>query len=123
MSHYRGYFMKDERIVAPAIIDAADDAQAMLKAGQLLSTSQFPCIEVWQETRVVGALSAAAPSDHNVAKVDPHSSKGDVPNIAVFDVVSSAEVGAIHAEALTLQRPLPDLALRIVARGEKKDGE
>jgi hypothetical protein len=26
-------------------------------------------------------------------------------------------------EALKLQRPLPDGALRIVARGEKKDGE
>jgi len=27
------------------------------------------------------------------------------------------------AEALTLQRPLPDGALRIVTRGEKKDGD
>ena len=58
MSHYRGYFMKDERIVAPAIIDAA---QAMLKAGELLSTSQFLRIEVWRETRLVGALSGPAP--------------------------------------------------------------
>jgi hypothetical protein len=61
MSHYRGYFMKDQRIVAPAIIDAADDAQAMLKAGELLSTSQFLRIEVWRETRLVGALSGPAP--------------------------------------------------------------
>ena len=61
MSHYRGYFVKDDHIVAPAVIDAADDAQAMLKASELLSTSQFPCIEVWQEKRVVGALSDPAP--------------------------------------------------------------
>ena len=61
MSYYRGYFVKDDHIVAPTIIDAADDAQAMLKAGQMLSTSRFPRIEVWRDTRVVGALSAPSP--------------------------------------------------------------
>jgi hypothetical protein len=70
MSHYRGYFLKDDRIVAPAIIDAANDAQAMLKAGELLSTSQFSRIEVWQETRVVGALSAPSPADESAANLD-----------------------------------------------------
>ena len=85
MAHYRGYFVKDERIVAPAIIEAADDAQAMLKAGELLSTGQFPCIEVWQETRVVGALSAPAPSNEYVAKPDRDDSPEDsVSNIVEF---------------------------------------
>jgi len=77
MSHYRGYFMKDERIVAPAIIEAADDAQAMLKAGELLSTGQFLCIEVWQETRVVGAWSAPTSSNEYVAKPDKDDSPED----------------------------------------------
>ena len=77
MSHYRGYFMKGDRIVAPANIDATDDAQAMLKASELLSTSQFVRIEVWQETRAVGALFAAAPSHEYVAKLD----KDDFPFI------------------------------------------
>ena len=62
MSHYRGYFLKDDHIVAPTTIEAADDAQAMLKASDLLSTRQFSRIEVWQESRIVGALSAPAPS-------------------------------------------------------------
>lgn len=39
MSRYRGYLMKDDHIVAPATIDAADDAQAMVKAAELLSAS------------------------------------------------------------------------------------
>ena len=56
--------MKDDRIIAPAIIHATDDAQAMLKAGELLTTSQFVRIEVWRETRVVGALSAPAENSH-----------------------------------------------------------
>jgi hypothetical protein len=31
-------------------------------------------------------------------------------------------LGAATAQALTLQRPLPDGALMVVARGEKQDG-
>ena len=84
MSHYRGYFMKDGRIVSPAIIEAADDAQAMLKAGELLSTSQFFRIEVWQETRVVGALSAPVPSREFVGTLDKdfHSSEEGASNMS-----------------------------------------
>jgi hypothetical protein len=70
VSHYRGYFMKGDRIVAPEIVEAADDAQAMLKAGELLSTSQFVRIEVWQGSRLVGSLSAPAPS-HDAMKPAP----------------------------------------------------
>jgi hypothetical protein len=62
MSHYRGYFMQDENIVAPANIDATDDAGALAKASDLLSAGQFLRVEVWQGPRIVGALSAAAPS-------------------------------------------------------------
>ena len=82
MSHYRGYFMQGERIAAPANIEATDDAQAMLKAGELLSTSQFLRIEVWQETRIVGALSAPAPAHECVAKDDRDASDDGVSNIA-----------------------------------------
>jgi hypothetical protein len=59
MSHYRGYFMKNDHIVAPTHIEAASDAAAMLKASELVSVSQFHCIEVWQQARIVGALPAA----------------------------------------------------------------
>jgi hypothetical protein len=62
MSYYRGYFMKDDHIVAPTVIEADEDAQAMLRASALLLGSPFPYIEVWQETRIVGSLSAPAPS-------------------------------------------------------------
>jgi len=61
MSHYRGYFMQDENIVAPANIDAADDEGALVKASELLSSGQFLRVEVWQGPRIVGALSAVAP--------------------------------------------------------------
>jgi hypothetical protein len=60
MSRYRGYFMKDNHIVAPTVIEATDDAEALRNAGELLSTSESPRIEVWQGFRNVGALSAPA---------------------------------------------------------------
>ena len=85
MSHYRGYFMKEDRIVAPENIDATDDAQAMLKAGELLSTSEFARIEVWQETRVVGALSTPAPPDEAKRDTDdPYSAEDRGSNIVEF---------------------------------------
>ena len=62
MLKYRGYFIKDNHIVAPTVIEATGDAQAMLRASELLVARQFPYIEVWQETRIVGSLSAPAPS-------------------------------------------------------------
>jgi hypothetical protein len=84
MSHYRGYFMQGERIAAPANIEATDDAQAMLKAGELLSTSQFLRIEVWQETRIVGALSAPALAHDYVAKDHRDPSDDGASNIALL---------------------------------------
>ena len=56
-------------------MEASEDAQAMLKAGELLSAGPFDRIEVWQKTRVVGALSALAPPDEYGARPDtgdPH---------------------------------------------------
>jgi hypothetical protein len=75
MSHYRGYFLKDDHIVAPAVIDASDDAQAMVMAGQLLLTTQFSCIEVWKEMRVIGAVSAPAPFREVADREEFHSSE------------------------------------------------
>ena len=84
MSHYRGYFMQGERIAAPAIIEATDDAQAMLKAGELLSTSQFLRVEVWQGQRIVGALSAPASSHKVTDHRESHASKVGESNVAEF---------------------------------------
>ncbi len=58
MPHYRAYFMSGDHIVAPEDIEAADDAEAMLKASELLSSSTKSRIEVWQGKRIIGALRA-----------------------------------------------------------------
>jgi hypothetical protein len=87
MSHYRGYFMKGEHIAAPENIDAADDAQAMLKAAELLSTSQFVRIEVWKGSRLVASLSAPAPSHEYVGTLDKdvsHASHDGASNNVEF---------------------------------------
>jgi hypothetical protein len=71
MSHYRGYLMMDDHIVAPSIIEATEDVQAMLKARELLSTSQFLSIEVWHGYRLVGSLSAPAAPDEVAGPATP----------------------------------------------------
>jgi hypothetical protein len=58
MIQYRGYYIReDHHVVAPETIDAANDAEAMARAGELLATSIFARIEVWQESRLVGSTS------------------------------------------------------------------
>jgi hypothetical protein len=57
MSYYRAYYIKEDRIVAPDIIEADGDAQAMLKASDLLEKSQSTSMEAWQGFRLVGASS------------------------------------------------------------------
>ena len=84
MPYYRAYYMKEDHIVAPESIEPADDAQAMLKAGEMLSISQFGRIEVWQETRVVGAVSTPSLSDEAKLKDAPHSSEKGESNIVEF---------------------------------------
>lgn len=73
--------MKDDHIVAAAIIESADDAEALRNASELLTTSQFLGMEVWHGFWLVGALSDPAPSHEYVAKDDCPSSEGGVPNI------------------------------------------
>jgi hypothetical protein len=48
------YLMSGDHIVAPENLEAADDADAMLKAGELLSSCTQPRIEVWQGKRLIG---------------------------------------------------------------------
>lgn len=58
MGQYRGYFIRGEHhVFSPATIDAANDAEAMIKARELLATSIFVRMEVWQESRLVGSTS------------------------------------------------------------------
>jgi hypothetical protein len=58
MRHYRCYFMVGDGIKTAEDIGAKDDAGALLKAEELLAASSFASIEVWQEKRLVGRLTA-----------------------------------------------------------------
>ena len=57
MPHYRAYYMKEDHIVAPDIIEAENDREAMLRASDLLAKSQCLRMEVWLGFRLVGASS------------------------------------------------------------------
>jgi hypothetical protein len=66
LRHYRCYFLVDDRIKAAEDIGAKDDADALLRAEELLAGSSFPAIEIWQAERLVGRLAAA----HDLTAVD-----------------------------------------------------
>ena len=54
--HYRFYFMRSGRTVAAEIAECNGDGGAIEKAKELLSTSAFDTMEVWQDTRKVGTV-------------------------------------------------------------------
>ena len=60
LRHYRCYFLVDDRIKAAEDIGATDDADALLKAEELLAGSSFPAIEVWQAESLVGRLAVTS---------------------------------------------------------------
>ena len=66
LRHYRCYFLIDDRIKAAEDIGAKDDADALLKAEELLAGSSFLAIEVWQAERLVGRVAAT----HDLTAVD-----------------------------------------------------
>jgi hypothetical protein len=59
LAHYRCYFIAGECIRAAQEIEAADDADALAKANELILRSEFLAIEVWQRTRFVGRHTIA----------------------------------------------------------------
>ena len=55
---YRCYFTEaDDRIRSYEQIECENDAEAALKAQELLAASQFTSTEVWQGRRIVGKWS------------------------------------------------------------------
>jgi hypothetical protein len=56
LSFYRFFFRQHDITVRAEVIECDGDASALEKAKELLSTSQFRLIEVWQTTRKVGIV-------------------------------------------------------------------
>lgn len=135
-SHWRRWLGVDNRCVVPFSSFCEPET---LPDGKK-STAWF----AFDETRPIAFFAGNhVPQWRSVRKVKDGETTNDL--YAFLTTEPNAEVGAIHPkampvilttqeeidhwmtapapEALKLQRPLPDGALRIVARGEKKDGE
>jgi hypothetical protein len=60
MADYRCYFVNDlHQIQAARNLDCAEDAEALLQAGEL-AQSQSLTVEIWNGARLVGRLARAA---------------------------------------------------------------
>ena len=67
MAHYHCYILGPDRSISSRHdIEAADDAEAMSKASQVVEPSEeVPTIEVWTGARLVGVLAQTkGPSDN-----------------------------------------------------------
>lgn len=53
---YRFYFKNNEQSVAADVVECDGDGDAVEKAKQLLSASQFEIMEIWQGSRKVGIV-------------------------------------------------------------------
>ena len=56
LSSYKFNLIKHGRTLATELMECDDDGYAMQKAKELLSTSTFDSVEVWQNTLKVGVV-------------------------------------------------------------------
>ena len=133
--HWRGWLGKRNRCVVPAtsFCEYADTKPRKTPIWFALSEDRplFAFAGLWKRWRGVrGPKSTPIEGDHElfgfltaeanaiVAPIHPRAMPVILTTQAEVDQWLSADIG----DALALQRPLPDDALRIVASGEKEDG-
>jgi putative SOS response-associated peptidase YedK len=131
--HWRRWLGVESRCVVPFTSFSENEV--------LPNGTRPPVWFAFDETRALACFAGIWTRWTSVRKVKEGETTNDV--FAFLTTEPNAEVGAIHpkampvilttqdeidrwmtapaVEALRLQRPLPDLALRIVARGQKQD--
>lgn len=132
--HWRRWLGVESRCVVPFTSFSENEA--------LPDGTRAPVWFAFDETRPLGFFAGIWSRWTSVRKVREGETTNDI--FAFLTTEPNAEVGAVHPkampvilvtqgeidlwmnappeDALRLQRPLPDNAVKIVARGEKKDG-
>ena len=62
MAIYCCCYLENARTQSKVLVEAADDATALLKAEKLLLDSRFVAMEIWQESRPVGRITLGSPA-------------------------------------------------------------
>ena len=63
MVEYRCHYLQDGQARAQVVVDAPDDAKALVEAEELLASSRFSVMEVWQGSRLVGRVTLGIPAE------------------------------------------------------------
>jgi hypothetical protein len=63
MAKYHCHYLEDGQSRSQIVVDAPDDGTILLEAEQLLASSQFFVMEVWQGERLVGRVIVGTPAE------------------------------------------------------------
>ena len=62
MAEYHYHYLQDGRRRSQVVVEAPDDATALLTAENLLASSGLAAMEIWQGARLVGRLTVGRPA-------------------------------------------------------------
>ena len=62
MAEYHCHYLQGGRR-SQVVVEAPDDARALLMAEELLASSDFDAMEIWQGRRLVGQLTDGTPAE------------------------------------------------------------
>lgn len=63
MVEYRCHYLEDGQAQAQVAVDASSDATALMEAEELLASSRFFVMAVWQGSRLVGRVTLGTPAE------------------------------------------------------------
>jgi hypothetical protein len=63
MAEYRCHYLEDGQACSQVVVHAIGDATALAEAEELLASSRFSVMEVWQGSRLVGRVTLGIPAE------------------------------------------------------------
>jgi hypothetical protein len=73
MNTYDCFYLEDDVRQSHVTLVAADDAEAFVRAEELLAESRFICMEVRERDRLVGRVTIASPAQFQTGEGSGHT--------------------------------------------------
>ena len=73
MNTYEGFYLEGDIRHSRVYITAANDAEALVRAEELLADSRFNVIEIRQDDRMIGRVALATPAEFMAGEGSGHT--------------------------------------------------